>query len=522
MAEHVFEKQDVIQRLEAQRGKTLGDIDNRGIFLKVQQFTRQKGVAGCIVEQCIFGYSPDSKQEADLVILDGEKAVKTELKTTGMEVNPKPSKHFVAKEPMSITAVGVYDIGEQEFFTSHFWEKLEHMLIVYYHYASSRPVSPYEYKNFPLVGYEFHEFEQEDVEVLKNDWEQVRKLCKEVVSQFPGPKDKQWKEEVKQAYIDAHGSLRSVLSYVDLSPKFPPRFRLKKPTVSAMISNHFGYSLEQLPGRYTAVTDIDRKLQELTALHRGKTIAALAREFSVPYNKSRENKGIYEQIVVAMFGGTSKKLNQIALFEKFGFIAKSIALTAEGGRTEDMKLFHADFDEFTQEEFMGEDGCPRKFQFEDSELYTYFADHALLCIVFQEPQVYTSSQNSGASRHKLGDNIFLGFKRLVFTDSFIDNTVKLLWEDTRDKVKNKTLRDVVRYKQNGDPIVNKSGEISSAPNFMKSSDNEVFIRGSGADASLKNKTECVNGIKMLPQWVWIRGDTIVQKLNEASDLHLIP
>lgn len=50
-----------------------------------------------------------------------------------MLIREKPRKHYVAKEPMSITAVGVYDIAEQEFETSHFWEKLEHMLIIYYY-----------------------------------------------------------------------------------------------------------------------------------------------------------------------------------------------------------------------------------------------------------------------------------------------------------------------------------------------------------------------------------------------------
>lgn len=68
---------------------------------------------------------------------------------------------------MSITAVGVYDIAEQEFETSHFWQKLEHMLIIYYYYVANHAVSAYEYKDFPVVGYEFHEFSAEDVEVLK-------------------------------------------------------------------------------------------------------------------------------------------------------------------------------------------------------------------------------------------------------------------------------------------------------------------------------------------------------------------
>ncbi len=56
-------------------------------------------------------------------------------------------------------------------------------------------------------------------------------------------------------------------------------FRLKKPIVSSMISKHFGYALEQLPGRYAAVSDIDAKCRELTEKYKGETVAKLAREF---------------------------------------------------------------------------------------------------------------------------------------------------------------------------------------------------------------------------------------------------
>ena len=52
-------------------------------------------------------------------------------------------------------------------------------------------------------------------------------------------------------------------------------------------------------------------------------------------------------------------------------------MTPKGGRTEDMKLFHVDFNEFTQTEIEDDDGKLRVFEFEDSELYSYFADHKL-------------------------------------------------------------------------------------------------------------------------------------------------
>lgn len=517
MANHIYEKNDVVNRLDVIKGKSLGEIDNKGIFVRFEDTKLQKGIAGTVIEQCVFDYEPDNKQEADLII-DG---VKTELKTTGMLIVEKPKRHYVAKEPMSITAVGVYDIAEQEFYNSHFWEKLEHMLIVYYYYKSNHAVSPYEYKDFPVVDYEFHIFNDEDIQVLKNDWEQVRDLCVEVVERHPGKRTKEWKNTVKEDYIKVHGRLRPVLSYIDLAPKFPPRFRLKKPIVSTMISNHFGDDLEKLTGRYRSISDVDKRCRELTELYSGKTIGELAQLFHLSVvEKEGVNKNIAEQITVAMFGGKSKKINQIELFQKFGLIGKTVTMTASGGRTEDMKLFHIDFKEMCRESII-EDGQERVVSFEDSELYAYFADYSFLCIMFEEPEgeeVLVGNKLMRVKSNALSANRFIGFKRIVFPDEFINTFVKKLWMDTRNKILNNELRDVVQCKKNGEAIRIGNGEISSAPNFLKSKENVVFIRGSATNASSIYKTEVVNGIKMLPQYVWIKGAAIVEELKKDSDI----
>ena len=59
------------------------------------------------------------------------------------------------------------------------------------------------------------------------------------------------------------------------------------------------------------------------------------------------------------------------------------------------------------------------------------------------------------------------------------------------------------WNADGTPKRNKNGEISSAPNLPKSSEGIVFVRGTGVDSS--DKRECVNGIKMYCQQVWLKG-----------------
>ena len=520
MPEHRFKKSVLVEKFNSIRGKTLGEIDDVGMFehMKQKGFKLQKGVAGAIIEQCVLKYEPDTKQEADLLIEDGDTELKVELKVTGMRKSGSDNKQYIAKEPMSITAVGVYDLADQTFEESHFWEKLEHMLIVFYHYIydNNADVTPYDYKDFPVCDYEFHEFSESDKQTLCKDWNYVFELVCDIVSHHPGIKDKDWKEAVKQEYIERHGILRSQLSYIDLAPKFPPRFRLKKPVVDTIISNHFSkQKLEELPGTYTEVSDIERKCTELTKQYKGKTIADLADLFGVPKltTEGKENKGIVEQIVVKMFGGESKKLNNIGLFRRFGLIGKSIAITPKNTRTEDMKLFKPDFEEYRKTTVIDEEtGQERKIRFEDSSLYSYFADHEFLLIVFEEPEKeYIKDSATGKRKevkHPLAMNKFLGFKRLVFSDKLIDDSVKKLWNDTRDKIINKKLVINPILDANGKQIINKNGSKREAPNFMKSSDNTVFIRGGATDTSDKYKTEYINGLKMIPQYVWIRGSYI--------------
>lgn len=521
MAEHAFTREDVINRLELALNKTLEDIDTEGIFEKFKDVKLQKGIAGTIIEQCVFEYPPDTKQEPDLVI-DG---VKTELKTTGMLIDNNPTKHYVAKEKLSVTAVSIHKLSEQEFDTSHFWTKLEHLLFVYYLYLRKRneKITPVEYKPFSVKGYQFYEFTEDEKAALKADWENVHSLVSDITSRLPGERNKEWKEKVKKEYIERHGEIRKKgLNVVDLAPTYPPRFQLKSSFVSTIIAKHFGEDLEQLPGKYKYLNDVNEKCHELAQQYKGMTLEEIATSLGVTINGDGD-KNVAEQVLVKMFGGNSKKLNRIEIFQRFGITAKTVVVTPTGAMTEDTKMYHVDFDEFmeTEIEDIDEDDnvIIRKKEYEDSELYTYFETGEFLCILFEEPaaEYYTDSTTGKRKKKKipLKYNKFLGFKRIFFSDEILNSVVKNLWVDTRDKIGNKTLVDEPTMRK-GQQLVLKNGELSSAPNFMKSSENGVYIKGGANDSSSKNKTECVNDIKMLPQYVWLNRGFMSERLAEAD------
>ena len=175
--------------------------------------------------------------------------VQTALKTTGIRLSKKDEKQYEAKEPMSITAVSPNQIVLEQFSTSRFWHKLKHMLLVYYHYSSTKTVKASEYADFYIRGYEFHEFNAADEAILKNDWELIRDFIIEIQHNFDVPESQ---------YSRISSELRDKLAYIDTAPKWPnpPRFRLKRQVVTDIVQKHFGNKLEQLPGHYLSLIHI--------------------------------------------------------------------------------------------------------------------------------------------------------------------------------------------------------------------------------------------------------------------------
>ena len=134
-----YTKAFVYNLLEGVKGKTLGEVDKSHQFARTQNSKKITGIAGDVIEQYVFGYERDSKQECDIEI-DG---VLTELKTTGVRVPKSDSKnvkgklgaaynvYICAKEGISITGVTFEPDIQRDFMTSHFWSLSKAFLNMY-------------------------------------------------------------------------------------------------------------------------------------------------------------------------------------------------------------------------------------------------------------------------------------------------------------------------------------------------------------------------------------------------------
>jgi len=471
--EHVFTMGELLEKLNNVINKTLGEVDCKHVFERAINNPKITGIAGDVIEQSVLGYKPNSDQKPDIIV-DG---VPMEVKTTGIRYSKKKGKQnlYEAKEPMSITAVSPEKIVNEEFKGSHFWQKLAHMLLIYYLYDSEITVEAKDYAEFYLKSYQFHEFSEDDKVRLQNDWEIVRDFIKNIQKSYKNPENE---------YPRLSSELRGKLMYIDTAPKWPnrPRFRLKRDVVTGIVQNHFESlnKLEVLPDEYNSFCDLDKKCHELTMLYRGLTIEQLIKNFNIKgKNIDKLDKSISEKIIIKMFGGESAKLNNVELFKKTGIIAKTIVVSSKNSRTEDTKLFSIDFDEILDSNMI----------FENSMFYDYFANHQFLCIMFEEKD----------EKQRFKENKFIGFKRLSFSDNFIESEVKRTWLDIRSIILNGKLKEYEIYDKKGNKRINKTGVAAKGINFPKAKDYEVFVRGSGEDSNNKPFNLC--GIDMYFMYV---------------------
>lgn len=516
----------VYQLLEGVKGKTLGEVDSSNQFARTERSEKITGIAGDVIEQSVFGYERDSDQECDIEI-DGKL---TELKTTGVRV-PKSdlakvngkvgaayNVYLGAKEGISITGVTFEPTIQTDFMTSHFWEKSERLLIVFYEYKSYEVVPASAYAKFPIVDYCYNSFSDSERAQLRSDWEIVSNYLQGIYKKYPNPNER------NEQLVGFTHVLRPNLMLIELVPGFKrkatgsyqkPRYRLKQTFVDYIVRGHFDKSRAnteiKLKESFSSFAQLDGRCHALAAKYRGKTFVQLQELLEVDTDISTKDFGA--KCVLKMFDANCSKLNQITDFTKVGIIAKTITVTPSGGRTEDMKLKHIDFEEWAD----------RDIDFEESEIYDYFCEHSFLCPIFCERgdmSARKSCESKDAYEARLEREIkkttFEGFKRFSFDEQFIENEVYRTWKDSRNLIHHNELEWEYLYDKEGNKRMNGSGAYMGAPNFPKSSEYKVFFRG-GADVSTeKTRTECVNGIRMLPQFFWLKGSYIADKLQEIQ------
>lgn len=273
------------------------------------------------------------------------------------------------------------------------------------------------------------------------------------------------------------------------------RCRLKASLVTQMARERLDDGMRMIPdqGGLASMKALRAHLHGISDTCAGKTLEDLSAQFDLPIKtkSGRENKSLAEQVVLRLFTGHAGKISQVPLFAKAGLVFKTMTLTPAGGRTEDMKLNPSiDFDELRDP----------SVEFEDSAFAAPFIDSTMVVAVLEE-------------RYRdcpLSQCRFMGFKTL-WLGTYID-AARTLWDGMRELIFNDDLIDAPILKKDGTPRVTpKTGMPMTAPNWPKSRDGVLFVRGTGTDANDKPVT--VNGVRMYRQNVWIKGRELARCLN---------
>ncbi len=129
------------------------NINNRSLA------KNNKGVIGQIIEEGVFHYPPNSRPEADFADLG------VELKVTGLK--KLKNNEYVAKERLVLNIIDYMLEYNIPFEDSTFWKKNMSLLLMFYLYEEKEDF------DFYLIDSILHSFSQEDLEIIKYDWQLI-------------------------------------------------------------------------------------------------------------------------------------------------------------------------------------------------------------------------------------------------------------------------------------------------------------------------------------------------------------
>ncbi|AVK83476.1 restriction endonuclease [Lysinibacillus sp. B2A1] len=433
-------------------GKTFSEIDLHDRLGK-----GQKGGFGHIIEESHFGYEINSNAEPDF------KDLGIELKVTPFRKNKNGS--LSAKERLVLNIINYMDEVHTEFETSSFWKKNRKLLLMFYEWKSE-----IERQNFKIIETTLYDYPEEDLIIIKKDWEYI-------VSKI----------HAGEAHLLSEGDTQ----YLGACTKGANKSSVRQQPCSEIMAPQRAYSLKQ--SYMTSIvreviTDekltyfasinelrektIDELLHERFAPYLGMTQRQMAEQLDVPFNPG--NKAFIAKLISSLLGVKGTRLDKIAEFAKANIQFKTVRLKENGIPKEHMSFVNIDFKEIVKEGW------------EESYIRNYFLETQLLFIVFQFNEE---------------ELIFKGIKLWHMPMDTIETKLHEYWNAIRSVV-----NEGVQFQKTKRGIKN---------NLPDSQFNGVLhVRPKGRNAA--DKTELPDGQWITKQCYWLNDMYISQILKEMG------
>ena len=422
---------------------------------EVTETKRNKGNLGQIIEEKFFHYACNNDSNADF----NEAGV--ELKVTPYRINQNGS--LSAKERLILTMIDYFQVVNESFEESHFWNKSKLILLVYYLYMKEIKYN-LDYK----IGYSrlFTPPEQ-DIKIIRHDYELIVAKIKagkahelsegDTLYLGAAPKAATSKDRRKQPYSDI--------------PAKPRAFAFKNAYMTYVLNNYI------VPGKVTyepivqsnAVDSFEDYVVEKIGEYVGWSVNDLSTEFSIDIEKNPKN--LEAMLAYRMLG---IKGNHAEEFEKANIVVKTIRIGKNNRIKESMSFPTFRFKELLDEEW------------EDSTFGNYLRETRFLFVVFKFDE-------DDALRLR-----GCQFWNIPYLD--LENQVKKVWEKTQEVLRN------------GLKVTIENGVRKN--NFPKASENPVCHVRPHAQNAL-DTYELPDGRQYPKQCFWLNNTYIYDQIDDA-------
>ncbi len=436
-------KQEIDEKDEEQYGSS-----------RVSDTKRNKGNLGQIIEEKFFHYKCNSDSRADFY----EAGV--ELKVTPYKINKNGT--LAAKERLILTMIDYYEVVNERFEESHFWNKSKLLLLVYYLYVKEIKFN-LDYK----IGFtNLFTPPEQDMKIIRHDYYLIVDKIKEgkahelsegdTLYLGAAPKGATSKDRRSQPFSD--------------KPAKPRAFAFKSSYMTYVLNNYI------VPGKATyetivqgeAVDSFEDYVKGKIDRYHGYSVDDLCLEFDVDMEKKPKN---LEAMLAYRILGI--KNNHAEEFEKANVVVKTIRIGKNDKIKESMSFPTFKFKELIEEDW------------DDSTFGNYLRETRFLFVVY-----------------KFDDDDKLRLRGCQFWNipyEDLENEVRVVWEKTRQVIKDGLQVTMV----NG----------SRRNNFPKASENSVcHVRPHAQNA--QDTYELPDGRQYPKQCFWLNNTYIYSQLND--------
>lgn len=453
-------KQEVLNKALEANGKRISDFNvyNRSLS------KNNKGVIGQIIEEGLFGYSINSKSEADFINLS------LELKVTGLKKIKK--NNYVAKERLVLNIIDYVKENNIKFEASSFWKKNASLLLMFYLYEENSIDF-----NFLIINSVIHDFPEEDLEIIKKDWNYITNKIKIGEAHHLSEGD--------TMYLGACTKGANSNSYRTQpfsSEKARQRaFCLKNSYLNQIIRRNF--INEKCKSILTVEEVRNRSFEAAMDFKLSKYIGKSEADFKKIFNININSKNKFERYIALMLG-INGRINKTDEFLKANIKLKTIRIQEKGNIKESMSFPAFKFTDLVNENWM------------ESEIREYFVNSKFMFAIFKE---------------KSGIYYFEKIKFWNMSLELIDMEIQKIWSQT---VKILNQGNIVKSF-----TTDKSGRINRYTNFPKSTENRVMhVRPHGRDSSDTFKLPIIDKLtgekEYTKQCFWLNSSFIKKIINE--------